>query len=249
MIIDGTIILDNQQNFEILNQGQKTGMAFIIVEKGDPGLTGKRFSLGESPVLIGRGTEFKPDISLQDTCVSRRHAEIRFDRDHFVVRDLKSTNGTTIDGVLMEPGKFYPLKNDSVIGLCVTSGLETRISLRFKESSTVSTTRISPTVVNDVNPVDWIRIDKEKCEIWVDDYQISVSKKEYALMLYLYVKLGKVCQRDELIAGVWPEVANAAGVSDAAIDQLIHRLRLKIESDPAHPKHLISRKGFGYKLI
>ncbi len=33
---------------------------------------------------------------------------------------------------------------------------------------------------------------------------------------------------------------------NAAIDQLIHRLRMKIEPTPLRPKRLISRKGFGY---
>ena len=56
---------------------------------------------------------------------------------------------------------------------------------------------------------------------------------------------GKVCTREELISEVWPEVCHAGGVSDAAIDQLVHRLRLKIEVNPSEPKRLINRRGSG----
>jgi hypothetical protein len=224
-------------------------MAYLIVEKGNAGDIGKRFSLGEDPVLIGRGTDYSPDIVLQDTCVSRRHAKINFESGHFALSDLKSTNGTSLNGILVEPGKSYPLKPESVIGLGIISGSEARVLLRFKESSTVTTTRIPESLLKEGIPGNWLKIDEGKCEIWVDENRIIVSKKEYALILYLHSKLGKVCQRDELISKVWPEVADAAGVSDAAIDQLVHRLRLKIELDPLHPGHLISRKGFGYMLI
>jgi pSer/pThr/pTyr-binding forkhead associated (FHA) protein len=57
---------------------------------------GDRVSLGEDPVTIGRLAEC--DIPLADSNVSRRHAEVRRQDDHFVIVDLGSTNGTRING-------------------------------------------------------------------------------------------------------------------------------------------------------
>jgi pSer/pThr/pTyr-binding forkhead associated (FHA) protein len=53
------------------------------------------FELGVKPVIIGRGEA--ADIRLQDEKVSRRHCEIRLWDGDFVLKDLKSHNGTYVN--------------------------------------------------------------------------------------------------------------------------------------------------------
>jgi DNA-binding response OmpR family regulator len=48
---------------------------------------------------------------------------------------------------------------------------------------------------------------------------------------------------------VWPESKDPSAISDATIDQLIHRLREKVEPEPARPSRIISKKAFGYMLV
>jgi DNA-binding winged helix-turn-helix (wHTH) protein len=95
----------------------------------------------------------------------------------------------------------------------------------------------------------WLSIDEGTKSVRVDGGAVNLSRKEYDALLCLYRKNGAVCSRDELIDSVWPEASNAEGVSDAAIDQLVHRLRLKVETSRGRPVHLISRKGFGFLLV
>lgn len=57
---------------------------------------GRRVSIGEDPVTMGRLPEC--DIVLSDPNVSRRHAEVRRRGNDFVVVDLGSTNGTRVNG-------------------------------------------------------------------------------------------------------------------------------------------------------
>jgi hypothetical protein len=95
----------------------------------------------------------------------------------------------------------------------------------------------------------WLRVDEERKFVSVEGAPVDLSRKEYDTLLCLYRKNGTVCSRDELIANVWPEAHNANGVSDSAVDQLVHRLRLKVEPDPGRPAHLLSRKGFGFMLV
>lgn len=57
---------------------------------------GRRISVGEEPVTIGRLPEC--DIVVSDPNVSRRHAEVRRAGNDFVVVDLGSTNGTRVNG-------------------------------------------------------------------------------------------------------------------------------------------------------
>ena len=58
---------------------------------------GVRVPLTAEVALIGRGSEAA--VKLEDTSVSRRHAEVRSSPEGFVVVDLGSTNGTRVNGV------------------------------------------------------------------------------------------------------------------------------------------------------
>lgn len=57
---------------------------------------GRRVSVGDDPVCIGRMPEC--EVMLSDQNVSRRHAEVRRQGGEFVVVDLGSTNGTKVNG-------------------------------------------------------------------------------------------------------------------------------------------------------
>jgi hypothetical protein len=57
---------------------------------------GERFPLRSVVTSLGRALENQ--VVLPDPRVSRFHAEIRRNADHFVLRDLGSSNGTTVGG-------------------------------------------------------------------------------------------------------------------------------------------------------
>jgi hypothetical protein len=57
---------------------------------------GQRFRIGEHPLVIGRLPEV--EIFLDDSNVSRRHAEVTRRGPDLVLRDLGSTNGTKLNG-------------------------------------------------------------------------------------------------------------------------------------------------------
>ena len=120
---------------------------------------------------------------------------------------------------------------------------------RFRMSMSTSFTNLGKTNISELDLISWLKVGDRLGEIWIDGKYIHLPKKEYKLIVCLHKKAGKVRTREELISEVWPEVLNGSGVSDAAIDQLVHRLRYKIEIDPRQPRRLISRRGFGYMLI
>jgi hypothetical protein len=59
--------------------------------------SGARVELGVAPTTVGRLPECT--ITIEDSNVSRNHAEIRAGRGAYVVNDLGSTNGTMLNGV------------------------------------------------------------------------------------------------------------------------------------------------------
>ncbi len=57
---------------------------------------GRRFRIGDAPLVIGRLPEL--EIPLDDSNVSRRHAEVVRRGSELILRDLGSTNGTKLNG-------------------------------------------------------------------------------------------------------------------------------------------------------
>jgi pSer/pThr/pTyr-binding forkhead associated (FHA) protein len=223
-------------------------LAYLIIKKSDTDDNGKIFALNKASTFIGRRTlQYTPDIELSSEVVSRRHVEIVQKENGFLVRDLGSTNGTMLDDDRILPGKLYELKHNSKIGLGIEDD-SACIILQFKE--TEGTNIIGPKKSAGASAkVNWLKIDEAKKEAIVEGKQARLSKKEYDLIWYLYRNAGNICSRDEIIKAVWPESKDPGAISDATIDQLIHRLREKVEPEPSQPVRIVSKKAFGYMLV
>ena len=86
-------------------------------------------------------------------------------------------------------------------------------------------------------------------EVWVrgEMLETPLSRKEFDVIEFIYHKRGEACNKDEIATVGWPE-RNGGDVGDQEIEQSIRRLRLRIEADPSQPEHIITVRGFGYKL-
>ncbi|MBK5227278.1 MAG: DUF3662 and FHA domain-containing protein [Actinobacteria bacterium] len=71
--------------------------ATLVVLGGDGNET-ERISITKAPVTIGRMSS--NDVVLSDQNVSRKHAEIRHEGGRWLIVDLGSTNGTSVNGKL-----------------------------------------------------------------------------------------------------------------------------------------------------
>jgi hypothetical protein len=67
--------------------------------------TSDRYVLSDHAVVIGRSPEC--EITIVDSNVSRRHAEIQPRGERFVVVDLGSTNGTRVNGVRVDERELH----------------------------------------------------------------------------------------------------------------------------------------------
>jgi hypothetical protein len=74
----------------------------------------------------------------------------------------------------------------------------------------------------------------------------QLTSSEYRLLKYVLQNEGRVIEREELINIVWGDNKSTAGITDQAVDQLIFRVRRKIEEDANHPVHLQTVKGRGF---
>jgi len=75
-----------------------------------------------------------------------------------------------------------------------------------------------------------------------------LTSSEFKLLKFLIENKDKIVEREEVINAVWKNSKSTEGVTDQALDQLIFRLRKKIEDDPNNPSHLQTIKGRGIKF-
>jgi hypothetical protein len=222
-------------------------VASLIVKRGDTEDVGKIFNLNSPHTVVGRLTsQNKPDIELSADVISRQHLEIVQQGSGYWVKDLGSTNGTMLNDDRIISGNLYELKHNARIGLGV-EGMSAHTVLVFKESDDTNIMHGKEAAAG--KPVSWLQVDEGKKEAVVDGKQKKLSKKEYDLLVLLYRNTGNICSRDEIIEAVWPESRDTSAISDATIDQLIHRLREKVEPEPARPSRIVSKKAFGYMLV
>jgi DNA-binding response OmpR family regulator len=188
--------------------------------------TGREHLLGSEITTIGRAVE--NDIVITSKRVSREHAQVQRQGRRMMLADLGSTNGTFLNGErLMAPVELRD-------GDRVSIG---NVVLVFRDpESTYLETPFPDLVVDTVAGI--VRLDRQA---------VALSPKEFALLSYLYERRCQVCSKDEIGNAVWPEYRD--GVYDYQIENLVRRLRSRIEPDPANPQLLLTERGRGYRLV
>ena len=92
---------------------------------------------------------------------------------------------------------------------------------------------------------DALVIDTEKRLVTLGSQPISLTAKEFDLLLLFACHPGRVYTRAELLDLVW-----SVGYEgyEHTVNSHINRLRAKIEPSPAHPAYLLTVWGVGYKF-
>ncbi len=78
-----------------------------------------------------------------------------------------------------------------------------------------------------------------------DGRPVHLTKTEFRLLCELASAPGRVYSREALLEHVWGYDYLGDG---RIVDVHVRRLRTKIEQDPAHPDHVVTVRGLGYKL-
>jgi DNA-binding response OmpR family regulator len=91
-----------------------------------------------------------------------------------------------------------------------------------------------------------IVMDLTKRRLTIDERQVMLTPHEYALLKALMASPGKAFTRDELLDRIYP--AGSATVIDRVVDVHINKLRQKIETDPSHPRYILTAWGVGYRF-
>jgi DNA-binding response OmpR family regulator len=78
-----------------------------------------------------------------------------------------------------------------------------------------------------------------------DNAEVHLTKTEFRLLVELASAPGRVFSREVLLERVW----GYGYFGDGRLgDVHVRRLRMKVEVDPANPRHVMTIRGLGYKL-
>lgn len=185
-------------------------------------------------ITIGR--DGANDIVIDHPLASRRHARLERTEEGYAVRDLESTNGTFINQERVEG--LCQLHNQDQIIIADTV-------IIFQDPEATMKGVLPPELLRAVR--EELRVDSRTKEVLIKGatLQPPLTVKEFQLLELLYNRRGQVISKDEIARQVWDyEVFDYN-----AIDALVYRLRQRIEPDPAHPRYLVTQRGFGYKLL
>lgn len=90
-----------------------------------------------------------------------------------------------------------------------------------------------------------VTLDTEKYQASFKDEVLDLTPTEYRLLEALVRRKGKVASEAELVQEVWGKYRSE---DTALVRRYILMLRKKLEADSSDPKHILTVRGFGYRL-
>jgi hypothetical protein len=187
---------------------------------------GREHILRDERTTVGRAAG--NEIVITSRRVSRKHARLLRQDWRVILEDLGSTNGTYLNGERVQ------------------APVQLRDEDRIKVGDVVFVFH-DPNVTFPETALPTLDVDLTAGVVRVDRELVELSAKEFALLAYLYQRQGEVCSKEEIGRAVWPEYKDV--VYDYQVENLVGRLRRRLEPDPSEPKLLITLRGLGYKLL
>lgn len=203
----------------------------LVIYKGM--LAGTRWPLEKATFTIGRAADC--DIVVTDRQVSRYHVRIEHDHDGYLLRDLGSKNGSSVNGERVR-GQPYRLHDGDEIMLAAV------LQIGFVAGD-------ATLPLGDVESVvGHLVVDESTRRVCLGRKELdpSLSPAQFTLLLLLIAAPGNVVSRQEVVTAVWPDAVG--GVTDQAVDALVYRLRERLaELDPDHD-YIVTVRGHGFRF-
>jgi len=186
--------------------------------------------------------EEKPDLLVLDLMLPKMDGlevcrEVRKTHDMPII--MVTAKDQEIDKVLgLELGA-----DDYVTKPFSNRELIARVKANLRRQSSVQTANLEQE--NTDIEVGNLTIHPEAYIISKNGETVELTHREFELLHYLARHIGQVMTREHLLETVW----GYDYFGDVrTVDVTVRRLREKIEDNPSHPNHLVTRRGVGYYL-
>ncbi|PRZ16642.1 FHA domain-containing protein [Laceyella sediminis] len=206
-------------------------LAYLYVKKGLPFPVGACVALDKERYSLGRASkDVKPDLAFVHQCISRLHASIDIIEGKAFICDLGSKLGTEVGTERLRPHQPYPLKNYDLIRL---AGEMVQLQFVYAYAEQTLDLNLDVSAMQDT-ATDAFAIDMHKRSCKVFNKPISLSEKEWNLLLLLYERRYQLVSTEDLIKAVWSERSpQANGIPDVSlteVNSLIYRVRQKLKN-------------------
>jgi DNA-binding response OmpR family regulator len=191
-----------------------------------------RWTLARPVTTIGRWDD--NDVVIDDRWVSRYHAQLRREDEHYSIHDLDSKNGTYVNGRrITAPTELADGDEIQVTPM---------IRLVFVDYGSTA-----PLPASSRPP--GLELDMVARQVYLGGRLLdpALSPAQFAFLSLLTEQPGRVYSRDEVIEHVWPDDL-AEGISDEAIDALVRRIRLRLRELDPNQEYIVTIRGYGFKL-
>lgn len=91
-----------------------------------------------------------------------------------------------------------------------------------------------------------LKLDTKRQVVQIGKKRIQLSDRECSTLQHLIQNAGSPVSAHDICMAVWGEKARKKETT--LVQTTIQRLRAKIEANPATPKHIITVRGYGYKV-
>lgn len=184
----------------------------ILVLRFDDG-GDEQVELSQDVTTIGRSDSCAVVVPLPT--VSRLHASIVLEHDHYMLADANSANGTFVNGRRL--GSPHQLSTDDEIWFGSRAA-----AARFIDPEE---TMVMP--LEDVAPQ--LEIDEQARIVRVHGAPADLSPLEYRLLLYLARHIGTVCTREACFLEVWGQPYDHA-TCETALNACVTKLRRNLRA-------------------
>jgi hypothetical protein len=195
----------------------------------------QHWTLSAEDVVIGR--EEGCEIVIPERQISRQHVRIFKHDNVYYIEDLKSRNGTWINGQRLE----------DVRELYDGDEIHLALAVRLQFIGSGATAPLPFELPGSIGRR--LRIDRETRRVFVNNTELDppLSLPQYRLLELLYMHNGRICTRDNVVETVWPDVVGE-GVSEQAIDALVRRLRDRLTETDPDVQYIVTVRGHGFRL-
>jgi DNA-binding winged helix-turn-helix (wHTH) protein len=186
--------------------------------------------------ILTIGRDSANDLIIDHALASRKHARFERKETGYYIHDLKSTNGTLVNGQLIQD--THMLHHQDIIIVADTI-------ITFHDSDATARGPLPPEVLRATQ--EDLCVDNQAKAVYIKGQILTppLTVKEFSLLALLYQRKGQVISKEDIAESVWDY-----DVYDYnAIDALVYRLRQRIEPDTSNPIYLLTQRGFGYKLM
>lgn len=148
-------------------------------------------------------------------------------------------------------------ENDKIMGLDLGADdymtkpfslgeLLSRIKANIRRFSGETVVKTKESEEESVIRLDELEIDTTAYSVKKNGNEISLSKQQYELLVFLAKNRGKKFRQDALLEAVWGYDEYYGDVR--TVDVTVARLRKQIEDTPSEPKYIKNKRGMGYYI-